>query len=66
MEKIGSIVKNVSGDLAGRMAFAELTGVKLGEALVSRGLAAFLQGVLPGCYYLLAQRHRVRFTHPVF
>ncbi|HDQ6722227.1 TPA: hypothetical protein QBF63_005852, partial [Escherichia coli O146:H21] len=31
MEKTGSIVKNVSGDLAGRMAFAELTGVKLGE-----------------------------------
>lgn len=48
VEKIGSIVKNVSGDLAGRMAFAELTGVKLGEALVSRGLAAFFAGSFAG------------------
>ncbi|MBW8248848.1 hypothetical protein [Enterobacter mori] len=48
LEKIGSIVKNVSGNLAGKMAFAELTGVKLGEAIASRGVTAFFAGSFAG------------------
>lgn len=32
----------------GKMAFTELTGVKLGEAIVSRGVSAFFAGSLAG------------------
>jgi hypothetical protein len=47
-EKISSIVKNVSGSFMGKMAFTELTGVKLGEAIVSRGVSAFFAGSMAG------------------
>lgn len=47
-EKISSIVKNVSGSFMGKMAFTELTGVKLGEAIASRGVSAFFAGSLAG------------------
>lgn len=47
-EKTFSVVKNISGTLAGKMAFTELTGVKLGEAIASRGATAFFTGSLVG------------------
>lgn len=46
--KTVSLVKNISGSLVGKMAFTELTGVKLGEAIASRGATAFFAGSLAG------------------
>jgi len=48
IERIAVIVKNVSGSFVGKMIFTELTGVKLGEAIASRGLSAFFAGSLAG------------------
>lgn len=44
-ERTAFIVKNVSGSFVGKMVFTEITGVKLGEAITSRGVSAFLRGV---------------------
>ncbi|MEX9251134.1 hypothetical protein [Pseudenterobacter timonensis] len=48
IEKTAAIVKNASGSFAGKMAFTELTGVKLGEVIASRGMSAFFAGSLAG------------------
>ena len=46
------------------MAFTELTGVKLDEAIASRGVSAFLQEVLPDYYYPLELKHPEQYTRP--
>ncbi|ANS42248.1 hypothetical protein Q5A_008905 [Serratia inhibens PRI-2C] len=48
MERTAFIVKNISGSFAGKMAFTEITGIKLGEAITSRGVSAFFAGSLVG------------------
>lgn len=48
MERTAFIVKNISGSFAGKMAFTEITGIKLGEAITSRGVSAFFAGSLAG------------------
>ncbi|MFP2466727.1 hypothetical protein ACLEUK_01130 [Pseudescherichia vulneris] len=48
MGKIETVVKKISGSLAGKFAFTELTGVRLGEAITSKGVAAFFSGSLAG------------------
>ncbi|PJR52512.1 hypothetical protein CWM58_05135 [Klebsiella sp. H-Nf2] len=48
IEKPAAIVKNISGSFAGKMVFTEMTGVKLGEAIASRGVSAFFAGSLAG------------------
>lgn len=63
VEKISSIVKNVSGSFMGKMAFTELTGVKLGEAIASRGVSAFLLEVWLVYCYLLVLKHPEQFIH---
>lgn len=46
------------------MAFTELTGVKLGEAIASRGVSAFFAGSLAGLYYPLELKHPEQYTRP--
>lgn len=48
MEKTTFIIKNISGSFVGKMTFTEVTGIKLGEVITSRGVAAFFSGSLVG------------------
>ncbi|MFU0888503.1 hypothetical protein ACM26S_21045 [Kluyvera sichuanensis] len=48
LEKISILSTNISGSFLGKITFSELTGIKLGEAIASRGASAFFAGTFSG------------------
>lgn len=44
MDKIVSFTKNVTGTFAGKVIFAQVTGVNIGRAIVSQGVASYVSG----------------------
>ncbi|WP_338571781.1 hypothetical protein VRB37_20355 [Erwinia billingiae] len=44
MDKIVLFTKNVTGTFAGKVIFAQVTGVNIGRAIVSQGIASYVSG----------------------